>query len=164
EATRFDAWTDDATSGARGLARMSPLHAEEAARGLGTPNSDSLRPVQALEQHAWLLADRLRRFDSRPEVSLAALSTTERLVDGWLVRPGADAPDPSPEQTDCGGPRAALRTVLGPRMTYGLPSGPSPAPPAAINVKPEPTAGWIKVPRLAGDAPPAAPVSPDAAL
>jgi soluble lytic murein transglycosylase len=164
EATRFDAWTDDAASGARGLARMSPLHAEEAARGLGNPNSDSIRPVRALEQHAWLLADRLRRFDSRPEVSLAALNTTERLVDGWLVRPGADDPDTFIEQIDYEGTRAVLHDVLGTRMTYGLTYGASLDPLAAINVKPEPTAGWIKVARLAGDVPPAAPVSPAAAL
>ncbi len=163
EATQFDAWTDDATSGARGLARMSPLHAEEAGRGLGAQNVDPFRPALAIEQQAWLLADRLRRFDGRPEVTLAALSTTERLVDGWLVRPGADDPDVFLEQIDFEGTRSVLRGLLASRIAYGLTYGAPLDPVAAIHVKPEPTAGWVKIARLAGEVPPAAPVSPAAA-
>ncbi len=160
EATRFDAWTDDPATGARGLANLNPLHAEEAMRGLRMPDdADAFRPVVAVEQQAWLLADRLRRFDSRPEVGLTVLNTTERLVDSWLARPGADDPDVFLEHIDFPSTRVTLHSLLASRITYGLTYGASLDPVATMPVKPEPTAAWIKIARLAGDIPPAAPAS-----
>ncbi|HET6318785.1 MAG TPA: transglycosylase SLT domain-containing protein, partial [Chloroflexota bacterium] len=165
EATKFDAWSDDAGTGARGLANLSPLHSEEAVRGLRMPDdADPFRPVVAVEQQAWLLADRLRRFDNRPEVSLTVLNTTERLVDSWLARPGANDPDVFMEHIDFPSTRSAVHDLLASRITYGLTYGASLDPLVTVKVKPEPTAPWKKIARLAGDVPPAAPVSSAAAV
>jgi hypothetical protein len=165
DASQFDAWSENAATGARGLARISPVHAEESARGLHTNPDDQLRPVAAVEQNAWLLADRLRRFDGRPEVALSAIATTDRLVDSWMVRTGADDIDAYIELIDYEGVRAGLRALLGTRLsyaiTYGRPAGSltSGDPLESVRVKPEPTAAWIKISRLAGDVPPDAPLS-----
>jgi soluble lytic murein transglycosylase len=164
-ASRFDAWAENAASGARGLAQMSPVHADETTRALRAEPDQELRPSVAVEQQAWLLADRLRRFDGRPEAALSAIGTTDRLVDGWLVRPGADDTDVYLESIDFEGVRSALRDVFATRLsyalTYGLPSGSltNGNPLEAMQVNPEPTQVWIKIARLAGDVPADAPLS-----
>jgi soluble lytic murein transglycosylase len=174
DASQFDAWSENAATGARGLARISPVHAEEAAHGLGANADDAsatsgqaeFRATSAVEQQAWLLADRLRRFDGRPEVALSAIDTTERLVDGWLVRPGVDDGDVYLESIDFEGERAALRSVLATRLsyavTYAQPGSSDPL--AVVSVKPEPTAAWVKIARLSGDLPADAPLSPPATV
>src|SRR5207302_7752901 len=77
DASQFDAWADNPASGARGIARLSPVHADEAALGLHLvlDADDQLRAVAAEEEQVWLLADRLRRYEGRPEVALTALAT-----------------------------------------------------------------------------------------
>ena len=173
DASQFDAWADNAATGARGLAQMSPVHADEIRAALGlqsNPDDEIHRPTVAVEQQAWLLADRLRRFDGRPEVALSAIATTDRLADGWLVRPGAQDVDAYIELIDFEGVRAALRGVLATRLSYaivyGRPGGTLTAgdPIAAVRIKPEPTAAWIKIARLAGEVPSDAPLSPAAAV
>ena len=173
DASQFDAWAENAATGARGLAQMSPVHADEIRAALGlqsNPDDEIHRPTVAVEQQAWLLADRLRRFDGRPEVALSAIATTDRLVDGWLVRPGAEDVDAFIELIDFEGVRAALRGVLATRLSYaiayGRPGGSltSGDPIEAVRVKPEPTAAWIKIARLAGEVPSDAPLSPAAAV
>jgi soluble lytic murein transglycosylase len=170
DASQFDAWADNPATGARGLAQMSPVHAEEAVLGLHATPDAGFRPIAAVDQHAWLLADRLRRFDGRPEVALTAIATTDRLVDGWFVRPGADDLDAFVELIDFEGVRATLRGVLATRLSYALayarPNGSltSGDPIEAVRVQPEPTAAWIKIARLAGDVPSDAPLSPAAAI
>ena len=160
ESSRFDAWSEDLTSGAGGLAHIRPIHAEEAARGLQSSTDDPFAAHFAVERQAWLLADRLRRFDGRPEAALAALATTERLTDGWLVRPGASDPDAFIELIDYEGVRAGLRGVLASRLAYGLTYSTGTTDPlAAAPPKPEPTAAWVKIARVGGDLPPTAPVS-----
>ncbi|HEY3058544.1 MAG TPA: tetratricopeptide repeat protein [Chloroflexota bacterium] len=160
DASQFDTFAADAASGTRGLARMTPIHAEEATRGIGRA-LDPFRPQDSIEQQAWLVADRLRRFDGRPEVALTTIATTERIVDGWLARPGADDPDVFLEHIDFAGVRSAVLETLATRLAYGMTDArPGPDPLAAQPVKPEPTAAWIKIARLAGDVPPAAPVAP----
>jgi peptidoglycan lytic transglycosylase len=161
EASQFDAFAENAASGTRGLASMTPIHAEESERGLGRAALDEFRPLDAVEQQAWLLSDRLRRFDGRPEVVLAAIASTERLADGWMVRPGADDPDVFVETIDFEPVRVVVRGALAARFAYGMSYASTVADPvAALSVKPEPTAAWIKIARLAGDVPPAAPVAP----
>jgi soluble lytic murein transglycosylase len=166
DASQFDAWAENTASGARGLAQTSPVHAEEAALGLRADPNDRLTTSAAVEEQAWLLADRLRRFDGRPEVALSALASNDRLVDGWMVRPGADDADAYIELIDFEGVRAGLRGVLATRLSYavayGLPDGGLGLgdPITPVRVKPEPTAAWIKIARLAGDVPPDAPLSP----
>jgi soluble lytic murein transglycosylase len=148
---------------------MSPVHIEEAARALRTNPDDVLRPTASIELQSWMLADRLRRFEGRPEVALSAMATTDRLVDGWLVRSGAQDTDVYLESIDFEGVRAAMRSVLATRVgyaiTYGRPEG-GPAgsvgPLDAVSVKTEPTPAWIKIARLAGDLPPDALLSPAA--
>jgi soluble lytic murein transglycosylase len=163
DASQFDAWSEDTTSGARGLAHISPVHADEAALALHTNPDDQFRPQSAVEQQAWLLADRLRRYDGRPEVALSAIATTERLADGWAARPGADDLDGYIELIDFEGVRAGLRGLFAARLAYAAAYGPDSADPlTAENVKPEPTVGWIKISRLTGDVPPEAPASPAA--
>ncbi len=164
EASQFDPFAEDTASGTRGLARMAPIHTEETVRGIGR-SLDSFRPLDSVEQQAWLVADRLRRFDGRPEVALTTIATTERIVDGWLARPGADDPDVFLEHIDFAGVRSATLETLATRLAYGM-IYPSPIadPVAAQQVKPEPTAAWIKIGRLAGDVPPAAPVAPVAVV
>ena len=165
EASQFDAWSEDPNSGARGLARISPVHADEAALALHTNPDDQLRPVAAIEQLAWLLADRLRRFDGRPEVALSAIATTDRLVDGWAARGGADDADAYIELIDFEGVRSGLRSLFATRLAYSVAyaAGSGDAL-AAESVKPEPTAAWIKIARFGGDVPPEAPVSSAASV
>jgi len=166
DASQFDPWAENAATGARGLAQMSPVHAEEAVLGLHADPNDQVKTTSAIDQQAWLLARRIRRFDGRPEVALSALSTTDRLVDSWAVRPGSADPDAYIELIDFEGVRAGLRGVLATRMSYALaygrPAGSvTPADPITpLSVKPEPTSPWIKIARLAGDVPPDAPLSP----
>src|SRR5205823_5822872 len=160
DASQFDAWWENAATGARGLAQISPIHAEEATLALHVSPEDQFHAVSAVEQQAWLLADRLRRFDGRPEVALSAIATTDRLVDGFAARNGADDVDAYMELMDYEGVRATVRGLLATRFayaaTYGSGSG---DPTAARNVKPEPTPAWIKISRLSGDVPPDAPLS-----
>jgi soluble lytic murein transglycosylase len=164
-ASHFDAWAENAASGARGLAQMNPVHADETTRALRTEPDQVLRPTVAVEQQAWLLADRIRRFDGRPEAALSAIASTDRLVDGWLVRPGAEDTDVYLESIDFEGVRSALRDVLATRLsyalTYGLPNGSltNGNPLEPVQVSPEPTAAWIKIARLVGDVPADAPLS-----
>src|SRR5262249_11045150 len=148
EASQFDAYAEDSASGTRGLAAITPIHAEEAERGLGT-TLDEVRPIDALEADGWLGSDRLRRFDRRPEVTLAALDSTERTVDGWLARPGADDPDVFVERIDFSGVRDGVRGVLAARMAYALTYSGALDPVSVAHVKSEPTAAWIKIARLA---------------
>jgi len=166
DASHFDPWSENSATGARGLALMRPIHAEEAAHGLQTDDVDASAPRIAIEHQAWLLADRLRRFDGRPEAALAALSTTERLADGWLVRPGAPDPDTFIELIDYEGVRAGLRGLLATRLAYGVTYGAPPDrtadPLSPVSAKPEPTAAWIKITRLDGGLPATPPVSPAA--
>jgi soluble lytic murein transglycosylase-like protein/TolA-binding protein len=174
QATQFNAWSDDAATGARGLAAITPIHADEATLGL---HAASIRvqaqaaptpptAAEAIEDQAWLLADRLRRYAGRPEAGLAAIATTERLTDSWLARPGSDDPDVMLESIDYEAVRAELRDVFATRLAYamtygaaGLSEAPAVEAPALPNPlsprlpKPEPTAAWIKIARLAGDAP-----------
>ncbi|MGI9148811.1 MAG: tetratricopeptide repeat protein [Chloroflexota bacterium] len=168
DGSQFDAWADDAATGARGLAHMSPVHTDEvrSALGLQANADDGLGVTAGVEQQAWLLADRLRRFDGRPEVALSAIDTTERLVDSWLVRPGAEDVDAYIELVDYEDVRAALRGVLATRLSYAIayPSPTSADPITAMRVKPEPTPAWIKIARLAGDVPAAAPLSAAASV
>lgn len=162
DASQFDPWSEDIATGARGLAQTSPVHAEEAALSLRADANNQFTATFAVEQQAWLLADRLRRFDGRPEVALSALDTNDRLVDGWMVRPGAQDADAYLELTDYAGVRAGLRSVLATRMSYAVAYAGQAAvdPLAATEVRPEPTPAWIKIARLAGDVPPDAPLSP----
>jgi soluble lytic murein transglycosylase len=163
DASQFDAWAENAASGARGLAQISPVHAEEAAQALHASPDDQFRPVAAIEQQAWVLADRLRRYDGRSEVALSALGTTDRLVDSWMARPGAEDVDAYIELIDFEGVRSAVRGLLATRLSYAVTYGSASAPAdpmSPIQVSPEPTAAWIKVARLAGDVPPDAPLSP----
>ena len=163
QASDFDASAIDQATGATGLARISPVHADEAA--LALHKSKQSLPVGSLEQQSWLLADRLRRFDGRPEVAVSALATTERLADSWAVRTGGDDTDAYIELIDYEGVRASLRSLFATRLAYSIAYGVSASDPlSAENVAPEPTAAWIKISRLAGDAPPDAPYSstPDA--
>jgi soluble lytic murein transglycosylase len=163
DASQFDAWSEDTTTGARGLAHTSPLHADEAALALHTNPADQLRPQSAIEQQAWLLADRLRRYGGRPEVALSAIATTERLADGWAARPGADDLDTYVETIDFEGVRAGLRSLFATRLSYAAAYGRDSGDPLGVeDVKPEPTAAWIKINRLSGDVPPEAPASPPA--
>ena len=164
DASQFDAWADNAATGAVGLAQMSPVHADEVALGLHANPDNRFRPTAAVEQQAWLLADRLRRFDGRPEVTLSAVDTTDRLVDGWLVRPGAEDVDTFIELIDFEGVRAGLRGVFATRMSYAIAYGRPTDPLEAVQVKPEPTAAWIKIARLSGDVPADAPLSIAASL
>jgi soluble lytic murein transglycosylase len=170
EASEFDAWAESPATGARGLARMTPVQGEEAARGLGLRGAatDLARPVSAVEQQAWYLADRLRRFDGRPEVALAAAANADRVVDGWLVRSAADDPDVFLERMDWEGSRAALRGVLAARLayaaTYGSAAGAPASPLAAAWPKPEPTEPAVKIARLMAEPGPAAPLSPPASV
>ncbi|HEV7662029.1 MAG TPA: transglycosylase SLT domain-containing protein, partial [Chloroflexota bacterium] len=161
-ASEFDPWAENVASGAVGMAQISPLHAEETAHALRSSASSRGRPSVAIEQQAWLIADRERRYDARPEAALAALATTDRLVDGWLVRPAAQDADVFIESIDYEGVRAGLRDLLATRLayaaTYGSTSGLNPL--AAVRVKPEPTGAAIKIARLAGDVPADAPLSP----
>ena len=161
DASRFDAWAESAATGARGLAQTSPVHVEEAAHALHVSAADQLRAVSAIDQHAWLMADRLRRFDGRPEVALSAIDTTDRLVDSWLALPGADDVDAYIELVSFEGERSALRSALATRLSYAIAygSGSSADPLSVIAVGPEPTAAWIKIARLAGDVPADAPFS-----
>ncbi|MDQ3811893.1 MAG: tetratricopeptide repeat protein, partial [Chloroflexota bacterium] len=165
EASRFDAWTEDAARGARGLASMSPIHAEEAGRALGSGDADVSRPVVAVEEQAWMLADRLRRFGGRPEAVLSALATTERVVDAWLVRPGAEDAEVFIEQIDYEAARTAVRDALAARIVYATTYAASrPVDPLAlVRVKPEPTAAWVKIARLGSGLALAAPLAPLAA-
>ena len=156
DASQFDAYAENATNGSAGLAQMTPVHVDEVTQALHTSLLDETRPAVAVEHQAWLLADRVRRFDGRPEVALSAIATTDRLVDGWMVRDGATDPDVYLELIDYEGVRAGLRSVLGERLTYALAYGSSSTSTA---LKPEPTPGWIKIARLAGDVPPDAPIS-----
>jgi soluble lytic murein transglycosylase len=160
DASQFDAWSENAATGARGLASMDPVHADEASRALHTNADDRFRPVSAIEQQAWLLADRLRRFDGRPEVALTAISTTDRLVDTWAVRGESDV-DAYIELIDYEGVRAGLRGLLATRLIYAVIYGGAQAvdPLAPLSVKPDPTAAWIKISHLAGDVPADAPLS-----
>ncbi|MCA1644853.1 MAG: transglycosylase SLT domain-containing protein [Chloroflexi bacterium] len=166
DASQFDAWAENVATGARGLALTSPLHAEEAARGRRVDPNDQFKPTAAVDEQAWLLADRLRRFDGRPEAALSALDTTDRLVDSWMVRRGADDPDAYLELLDFKGVRAGLHDLLATRVSYaivyGRPDGNlTPIDPIApAQVKPEPIAAWIKIARVTGDVPPDAPQSP----
>jgi peptidoglycan lytic transglycosylase len=163
EASQFNPWSENTTNGARGLAQISPIHADEAALALHANPNDQLRAVSAIEQQAWLLADRLRRFDGRPEIALSALATTDRLVDGWAARPGADDPDSYIELIDYEGVRAGLRSLFATRLMYTTADGATAGDPlAAESVKPEPTAAWIKIARFGGDIAPDAPISPAA--
>jgi soluble lytic murein transglycosylase len=165
DASQFDAWSEDATSGARGLAHTSPVHADEAALALHTNPDDQLRPQAAVEQQAWLLADRLRRYGGRPELAFSAIASTERLADGWAARSGADDPDTYIETIDFEGVRAGLRSLLATRLGYAAAYGSSGVDPTRVeNVKPEPTAAWIKISRLSGDVPSEAPASPAPAV
>ena len=167
DASQFDAWAENAANGARGLAQISPVHAEEAAQALHANPDDQFRPVSAIEQQAWVLADRLRRYDGRPEVALSALGSTDRLVDGWLARPGTDDPDAYIELIDFEGVRSSVRGLLATRLSYAVTygaAGSSADPLAPMQVSPEPTPAWIKISRLAGDVPPDAPLSPPARL
>ena len=159
EASDFDAWADNAATGAAGLAQTSPVHAEEAALALHANADDQARPASAVEQHAWLVADRLRRFDGRPEVALSAISTTDRLVDSWAARPGAEDVDTYIELIDYEGVRASLRSLFATRYAYALAYGTTSDPLAPENVASEPTPAWIKISRFAGDVPPDAPYS-----
>jgi tetratricopeptide (TPR) repeat protein len=159
DASQFDAWSEDSATGARGLARITPVHADEVALALHTSADDQLRPVAAIENQAWLLADRLRRYDGRTEVALSAVATTERLADDWPVRAGADDPDAYIELVDYEGVRATLRSLMATRLTYAIAYGSSGDPLAPETVKPEPTATWIKIARFGGDVPPEAPLS-----
>ena len=167
DASHFDAWAENPATGARGLAQISPVHAEEAAQALHASPDDQFRPVAAIEQQAWVLADRLRRYDGRPEVALSALGTTDRLVDGWLARPGADDLDAYVELIDFEGVRSAVRRALATRLSYAVTYGSAAVtsdPLAPMQVSPEPTPAWIKIARLAGDVPPDAPASPPATV
>src|SRR5205085_3540159 len=170
DASQFDAWSEDAATGTRGLAQISPIHAEEASLALHVSPEDRFRPVSAVEQQAWLLADRLRRFGGRPEVALSAIATTDRLVDSWAARDGADDVDAFIELIDYEGVRAGLRGLLATRLSYAVAYGPAAGsqsngdPLEVASVKPEPTPAWIKISRLAGDVPPEAPVSPAASF
>lgn len=165
DTSQFDPWADDAATGARGLALMSPVHVDEARAALRPGDAAIDRPAVAVEQQAWLLADRLRRFDGRPEAALSAIATTDRLADGWLVRPGAGDVDAYLELIDFEGVREALRGLFATRLSYaiayGRPAGSvtSTDPIAPVRVKPEPTAAWIKIARLGGEVPADAPLS-----
>jgi tetratricopeptide (TPR) repeat protein len=166
EASQFDAWAESPASGARGLAQMSPVHADETARGLGLDVGGETGAAANVEAQAWLVADRLRRFDGRPEVALSAIATTDRLVDGWLVRRGAEDTDVYIESIDYEGVRAGLRALFATRLSYAIAYGPpagsgtSGDPLEGVRVRPEPTAAWIKIARLNGDLPPDAPLAP----
>ncbi|MBV9171852.1 MAG: transglycosylase SLT domain-containing protein, partial [Chloroflexi bacterium] len=173
EATQFDAWSDDAATGARGLAAMSPIHADEASLALHAASGRSRAQAvpsppsaaDAIENQAWLLADRLRRYAGRPEAALGAIATTERLADGWLARAGSDDPEVMVESIDYEPVGAQLRDVFATELTYGIAyagPGSAPAPGDPLHPmlpKPEPTAAWIKIARLAGDVPDPAPLS-----
>ena len=102
-------YATNATSGAAGLALMTPVHVDEASHALSSSELDEARATVAVEHQAWLLADRLRRFGGRPEVALSAIATTDRLVDAWLVRSGASDPDVYLELIDYESVRATLR-------------------------------------------------------
>src|SRR5205807_6500157 len=85
----------------------------------------------------------------------------DRLVDAWLVHPGADDPDVFLESIDYEGVRAQLRSLLATRLAYALTDATTSADPLAVQaIQAEPTAAWIKIARLAGDVPPDAPLSP----
>ncbi len=160
DASQFDPSSEDAATGSRGLARISPVHADEAALALHASPDDVFRPVAAIEQQAWLMADRLRRFDGRPEVALSAIATTDRLVDSWAARGGADDADAYIELIDYEEVRAGLRSVFATRLSYAVAYGSGSADPLqAITVGPEPTAAWIKIARLGGDVPLDAPIA-----
>jgi soluble lytic murein transglycosylase len=160
DSSQFDAWSEDPATGARGLARINPVHADEAVLALHAQPDQQTRPVAAVEQQAWLLADRLRRFDGRPAIALSAIATTDRLADGWAARAGTEDVDMYIESVDFEGVRAGLRGVLATRLAYALAYGTTPADPLASAVPtPEPTPAWIKISRLAGDVPPEAPIS-----
>jgi soluble lytic murein transglycosylase len=166
-ASQFDPFAEDPATGARGLAMMSPVHHDEATHGMRADTDAQPEPRTEIERQAWLVADRLRRFDGRPEVALSALASTDRLVDGWLARPGARDPDVYVESMDYEAVRAAVREGLATRiryaLTYGQPGQPNAGPSdplAAHKVGPEPTAAWIKIARLSADVPPDAPLSP----
>ena len=165
DASAFDAWLEDTTTGARGLAGISPVHADEVALALHANPDDQFRPVSSVEQQAWLLADRLRRYDGRPDVALSAIATTDRLVDGWAARAGADDPDAYIELIDYEGVRAGLRSLFATRLSYAVAYGsPGGDPMGAENPMPEPTAVWVKISRFGGDVPPEAPISPAAGV
>ncbi|MBV9543041.1 MAG: tetratricopeptide repeat protein, partial [Chloroflexi bacterium] len=173
DATQFDAWSDDAATGARGLAAMSPIHAEEASLALHAASGRSRAQAvpsppsaaDAIENQAWLLADRLRRYAGRPEAALGAIATTERLADGWLARAGSDDPEVMVESIDYEPVRVQLRDIFATQLTYGIAyagSGSASAPGDPLHPmlpKPEPTAAWIKIARLAGHVPDPAPLS-----
>lgn len=165
DASQFDAWSEDTASGARGLAHMSPVHADETALALHVKADDQFRPVAAIEQQAWLLADRLRRFDGRAEVALSAIASTDRLADGFAAKPGADDVDSFIELVDYEGVRSGLRSLLATRLTYRVAYGAGGGDPLAQqSVGQEPTAAWIKIARFGGDVPPEAPISPAATV
>ena len=159
DASDFDAWAVDQATGATGVAQMSPVHADEAALALHANASAQSLPVGAIEQQSWLLADRLRRFDGRPELALSAIATTDRLADSWAARAGAGDSDAYIELIDYEGVRAGLRSLFATRFAYALAYGSAADPLAAESVPPEPTPAWIKISRFGGDVPPDAPYS-----
>jgi len=67
------------------LALMTPVHVDEASHALHTSALTSSSEL-AIEHQAWLLADRMRRFDARPDAALSAIATTDvSSTAGWCA-------------------------------------------------------------------------------
>lgn len=156
QASGFDVWAEQTSTGARGLAQITPVHADEIGHALQGPTARPGDVAADIEGAAWLLADRLRRFDGRPEAALAAIASADRVADGWMMRPGADDPEVLLESIDADPVRDSVRQVLTARAAYRLTyassrGGPAGDPFAAVSIAPEPTPAWIKIARLSSD-------------
>ncbi|MBI4493852.1 MAG: transglycosylase SLT domain-containing protein [Chloroflexi bacterium] len=133
EESGFDPWTE-APGLARGLARLRPVRVEEAAEATGQALDPArlFEPRANLELAAWLLADRLRRYDGRMEPTLVAYTTSEGAADLWLAFQGTADPDVFLEQVPFDASRDYALGVLGSFQVYrGLYEQSQPATPAA---------------------------------
>jgi soluble lytic murein transglycosylase len=141
----LDPWAE-ALGQARGLLRLRPARAEEAADALGRrgglrqtrdEGADGRRPKEDLELGAWYLADRLRRYADRVEPVVAAYAASEGGVDAWLAHRGTDDADVLLEQIPYENVRDYTLRVLGDAFLYRELHGADQAAPAAAIPMPE---------------------------